>query len=74
MSNATHKKPGKSNRASRKRALIRRDGSICVGCRASFSPDALTFDHITPQCIGGKWNIENLQLMCQPCNTAKGAR
>jgi len=74
LSNADHKKPGKSNRAARKRALIRRDGSICVSCRAPLSPDALTFDHVVPQCIGGGWNIENLQLMCQPCNVAKGAR
>jgi 5-methylcytosine-specific restriction endonuclease McrA len=74
MSNADHPKPGKTNRASRKRALIRRDGSICVKCRAPFRPEALTFDHVVPQSRGGGWALTNLQLMCQPCNVAKGAR
>lgn len=29
------------------------------------------FDHIVPVSLGGKGNIDNLQILCQPCNLEK---
>ena len=33
-----------------------------------------TKDHVIPRARGGKDNLNNLQVMCQPCNTGKGMR
>lgn len=30
-------------------------------------------DHIIPQVSGGADDVDNLQLLCQPCNTSKNA-
>jgi len=39
-----------------------------------FSKDLIriTIDHIIPKSKGGKNNHENLQVMCESCNTKKG--
>lgn len=44
---------------------------LCVSCG---SPDAISFDHIVPLSAGGFNVRQNLQLMCVPCNQAKGAK
>lgn len=31
----------------------------------------LTVDHILPEAFGGRFHIDNLQVMCQPCNCKK---
>lgn len=31
-------------------------------------------DHVIPQIDGGSDDVENLQLLCQPCNTSKSGR
>jgi hypothetical protein len=33
-----------------------------------------TQDHVLPKSRGGKDNLNNSQVMCQPCNSRKGAR
>lgn len=43
----------------------------CVKCKTDKN---LTIDHIIPVSKGGGDEISNLQLMCKPCNSRKGAR
>jgi 5-methylcytosine-specific restriction endonuclease McrA len=44
---------------------------MCVMCG---STDKLSVDHIYPVILGGSHKRENLQCMCLPCNSRKGAR
>jgi HNH endonuclease len=48
-----------------------RDDWRCVKCG---SPDNLTLDHIIPWSQNGPDKEENLQTLCDSCNSAKGAR
>lgn len=49
----------------------RRDGGRCVQCGADVN---LHFDHIIPVAKGGATTVENIQILCAPCNLSKGAR
>lgn len=51
--------------------VYRRDGYRCLHCGAT---DRLSLDHIWPYSKGGTDDIENLQTLCRPCNSRKGAR
>jgi DNA-directed RNA polymerase subunit RPC12/RpoP len=52
-----------------KSEVYRRDGGRCVKCG---SRENLQFDHIIPVSLGGATSPQNLQLLCQQCNLAKG--
>jgi hypothetical protein len=54
-----------------KRAVWERDEGKCVECGGDFD---LQYDHIIPFSMGGASTVENLQLLCAPCNQAKGGR
>ena len=54
-----------------RRAVHERDGWECLHCG---SGDDLTLDHIVPWSAGGSDEIDNLQTLCRPCNSRKGAR
>ena len=51
--------------------LVARDGYQCAHCGTT---EQLTIDHVTPVSKGGLSELDNLQILCKPCNTAKGDR
>lgn len=51
-------------------AVWERDGGRCVECSTDFD---LQYDHVIPVALGGATTVENLQLLCGPCNRRKGA-
>lgn len=52
-------------------AVYERDGYACLECGAH---DRLSLDHIWPYSLGGQDTYTNLQTLCLPCNSSKGAR
>ncbi len=50
--------------------VMQRDHGQCCHCG---SVTELQYDHIIPVSRGGSDNAENLQVLCGPCNRAKGA-
>ena len=51
-------------------AVFERDGGRCAECGSSFD---IQYDHVIPLALGGANTVENLQILCAPCNQAKGA-
>jgi hypothetical protein len=52
-------------------SVYARDHYCCQHCGSS---NQLTLDHIYPWILGGEDTFENLQTLCGPCNSRKGAR
>lgn len=53
--------------------LIKRDGLTCALCGLPMTVMAdVTMDHITPVSQGGLDKIENLRLVHEKCNLARG--
>lgn len=50
-------------------AVAARDRGRCVRCGAG---QELHYDHVVPFSRGGSNAVQNLQLLCGPCNRAKG--
>jgi hypothetical protein len=55
-----------------RRMVLERDGYRCRWCGAS---EDLAVDHMyVPEVYGGVALMDNLQVLCRPCNSRKGAR
>jgi 5-methylcytosine-specific restriction endonuclease McrA len=50
--------------------VFERDGGRCVECGSGFD---IQYDHVIPLALGGANTVQNLQILCAPCNQAKGA-
>ena len=57
-----------------KHTLFGRQEGHCNGCRETFLFRNFTVDHIVPKSRGGTDHIDNLQLLCNFCNSKKGNR
>jgi 5-methylcytosine-specific restriction endonuclease McrA len=56
------------------RALLEYFGHRCLACGASAQADEdLSVDHVIPLSLGGSNAIENIQPLCETCNSLKGA-
>jgi hypothetical protein len=53
-----------------RKAVFDRDGGRCRNCGSNFD---IQYDHIIPFSMGGASTVENLQILCAPCNREKGA-
>lgn len=51
-------------------AVFERDGGRCVECGSGFE---IQYDHVIPLALGGAGTVENVQILCAPCNQSKGA-
>lgn len=47
---------------------------FCGGCGEWFLKRNMTIDHIVPRAHGGGDHLENLWLLCNACNSAKGTK
>ncbi len=57
-----------------KHTLFGRQEGICAGCQVMFPFRNMTIDHVVPQAKGGTDHLDNLQLLCNACNSMKGTR
>lgn len=52
-------------------SIFERDGFKCVFCGIGSDESKITIDHIIPVVKGGSDDKENLQTLCDKCNSAK---
>ena len=55
-----------------KRELLRRQGYTCAYCGSRLSARRSEIDHMDPVIRGGSNDVDNLQVICRPCNLRKG--
>lgn len=55
-----------------KETLYGKQQGYCTGCKVHLEPRMFEIDHVVPQSKGGASTLDNLQLLCSPCNKSKG--
>jgi 5-methylcytosine-specific restriction endonuclease McrA len=53
--------------------LLVKQKYLCISCRTSIKKKYHA-DHVVPLALGGSNMIENIQLLCPPCNLTKAAK
>ena len=61
------------NYRTHRHTLYGQQEGLCNGCLTHFPFRNMTVDHIVAQSQGGSDHLENLQLLCNFCNSVKGA-
>lgn len=55
--------------------ILKLQNNKCIGCGREFNDELKpTLDHIIPLSKGGLHTIDNIQALCQSCNSKKGAK
>lgn len=55
--------------------VISRDYRTCYLCgHRAKAEETVTIDHIVPRSLGGQNTLDNLGVLCPPCNMRKGER
>lgn len=54
--------------------LMKLQRGLCACCRESLTVKKPTLDHIFPLALGGSHTDDNVQLLCQQCNSQKYAK
>jgi len=57
-----------------RKALIKRDKSICQYCAKKLIASQITVDHVKPRAQGGITSFVNCVISCQECNNKKADR
>lgn len=52
--------------------LLELHGDKCPVCGGALDGATCVIEHVIPVAMGGAHGVDNLQLLCQKCNTAKG--
>lgn len=63
-----------SNNGFSRKAIIKRDRSICQYCRVRLTPNQITIDHVIPKSLGGASSFTNCVVSCLACNNKKGSK
>lgn len=61
-------------RRSKKRTVLTRDGAQCAVCGRDLPPQKLILKRIVHRNKGGSTRLDNLHLVCHPCNLAPARR
>lgn len=69
-----HIKRNYSNTNFSRKALVKRDRSICQYCGRKLSASQITVDHILPRAQGGITSFTNCVISCYACNNKKADR
>lgn len=59
---------------SQKRIAYEKQSGICTICKHHFDYEEMEGDHINPWKDGGKTELDNLQMLCKPCNRRKSSK
>ena len=57
-----------------RKALIKRDNSVCQYCKLKLTTSQVTIDHVLPRAQGGITTFINCVVSCQICNNKKADR
>lgn len=70
----THVKRNYFNSNFSRKALVKRDRSICQYCSIKLTASQITIDHVLPRAQGGITSFINCVVCCQTCNNNKADR